>query len=262
MEQKNNFKKIIDWDRVALLLGIAIVGAVITISGDFLMGWATKDMSLKGIERELSQFHSVSDDRMFMSAIVGLIGVPMGIAGHFAIYNTLKPYSQKYAKLYVIGNFGFLTFGGAGVHVSSVGLAYFYKHMSLANPKAALVHSTKIAMYILVPLYVVVAICWVIMVYAQFMAVIKGRSPYPRSCLVFSMAVGTVMISLTGLAGNHAIVNALMVGAFSFGNIWTLSGHLILLPKAKQKYESDLLAIDKKSNSKEVLANDVGIDIR
>ena len=243
MEQKNNFKKIIDWDRVALLLGIAIVGAVITISGDFLMGWATKDMGLKGIERELSQFHSVSDDRMFMSAIVGLIGVPMGIAGHFAIYNTLKPYSQKYAKLYVIGNFGFLTFGGAGVHVSSVGLAYFYKHMSMANPRAALVHSTKIAMYILVPLYVVV-------VYAQFMAVIRGRSPYPRSCLVFSMAVGTVMISLIGLAGNHAIVNALMVGAFSFGNIWTLSGHLILLPKAKQKYEGDLLAIDNKSNSK------------
>ena len=120
----------------------------------------------------------------------------------------------------------------------------------MANPRAALVHSTKIAMYILVPLYVVVTICWVIMVYAQFMAVIRGRSPYPRSCLVFSMAVGTVMISLIGLAGNHAIVNALMVGAFSFGNIWTLSGHLILLPKAKQKYESDLLAIDKKSNSK------------
>ena len=95
MEQKNNFKKIIDWERVTVLLGIAIVGAVITILGDFLMGWATKDMGLKGIERELSQFHSVSDDRMFMSAIVGLIGVPMGIAGHFAIYNTLPDFRKN-----------------------------------------------------------------------------------------------------------------------------------------------------------------------
>ena len=43
MEQKNNFKKIIDWERVTVLLGIAIVGAVITILGDFLMGWELRE---------------------------------------------------------------------------------------------------------------------------------------------------------------------------------------------------------------------------
>ena len=244
MEKKDKFLNNINWNRVALLLCVAIIGAILTISGDFLMGWATKNMKLKGIERELSQFHSVSDKRMFLSAIFGLIGVPMGILGHFGIYKTMKPYSTKYSRLYLVGIFGILIFGGAGVHVSSIGLAYFYKHMAEVDPTRALQGARNIALYVLIPLYVIVTICWVIMVWAQLRAVTKKLSPYPLTSLICSMAVGTVLISLTGFAGNHAAVNALMVGAFSFGNIWTLTGHLILLPKAREKHRRNLILQD------------------
>jgi len=47
------------------------------------------------------------------------------MVGHFGIYKLLKPCSQKYAKLYATGIVGFLAFGGAGVHISSVESAFF-----------------------------------------------------------------------------------------------------------------------------------------
>ena len=99
MEDKNKLKKDIDWDKIALLLKIGIIGALFLVVGDFLMGWGIKDMSLRGIEGQISQYLGVSDKRMFWSAICGLIGVPVEIVGHFGIYKTIKPYSLKYARL-------------------------------------------------------------------------------------------------------------------------------------------------------------------
>ena len=83
------------------------------------MGWGVKNMSLSGLEQQVSQYLTVSDRRMFWSSLLGLLGVPIACVGHFGVYKLLKPYSRKYAKLYLIGILGFLAFGGAGVHVSS-----------------------------------------------------------------------------------------------------------------------------------------------
>lgn len=236
--------KDIKWNKVRLLLKIGIVGAVVILVGDLLMGWGVKDMSLSGIEQQVSQYLMVSDSRIFWSSFLGLLGVPIACVGHFGIYKLLKPYSKKYAKLYAIGILGFLAFGGAGVHVSSVASAFFYKYMTAVSPETALVASMKFASYFPLPLYIALIPCCVIMVYAHIRAVAGGFSPYPRWCWVFSMLVGALLVSLISIFGNHAIVNAIMVGVFSFGNIWMLSGHLLMLNKAKENREKTLLVDD------------------
>ncbi len=225
---KEEFKEKINWGKVRLLLKIGILGAVIILIGDLLMGWGVKDMGLSGIEQQVSQYLTVSDGRMFWSSILGLIGVPIACVGHFGLYKTLKPYSRKYARLYLIGILGFLAFAGAGVHLSSVESAFFYKYMTAVSPETALATSIKFASYFLLPLYITLIFFWILVVYAHIKAVVKGFSPYPRWCWVFSMPVGTLLVSLVAIFGNHAIVNALMVGAFSFGNIWMLGGHLLM----------------------------------
>ena len=237
MREETKFKENIDRNRMAFLFKIGITGAFIILAGDFLMGWGVRDLSLSGIEGQISQYLTVSDGRMFWSSFLGMIGVPLACVGHIGIYKLLKPYSRKYAGLYMIGMLGFLAFGGAGVHVSSVESAFFYKYMTAADPNNALAAAIKFASYFLLPLYIILLICWIILVYAHIMAVAKGFSPYPRWCWVFSMPVGTLLFSLFGILGNHAIVNAIMVGAFSFGNIWTLTGHLLMLYKAKEDLE-------------------------
>jgi len=48
------------------------------------------------------------------------------------------------------------------------------------------------------------------------------------------MSVGTLLVNLIAIFGNYAIVNAIIVGAFSLGNIWALAGHFLMLGNAKE----------------------------
>ncbi len=240
MKEEIEFKEDIDWSKVGLLIKVGLIGAFIILAGDLLMGWGIRDVSLSGIEGQVSQYLTISDSRMFWSSFLGLLGVPIASVGHLGVYKLLKPYSQKYAKLYAIGILGFLTFGGSGVHVSSVESAFFYKYMTVASPYTALAASMKFVSYFPLPLYIALLTCWIVMVYAHIKAVAKGFSPYPRWCWVFSMPVGTLFVSLISTFGNYAIVNAIMVGAFSLGNIWELSGHLLMLGKAKENWKKSL----------------------
>ncbi len=51
------------------------------------------------------------------------------------------------------------------------------------------------------------------------------------------MPVGDLLFSLAGIFGNHAIVNAIVMGALTLGNIWMLSGVLLMLGKAKENHK-------------------------
>ena len=226
---KSNYE--LERNRIALLLKLGILGSLVILSGDMLMGWGVKDTTLPGLESQLSPYLEISDLRMILASIFGFAGVPLAVIGHYGIYKLLKPYSTKYARMYGFGNLSFLAFGGAGVHVSSVEAAYFYRNMMKADPTMAMDSTLHLAIYFLLPLYVIMIIGWIIMSYGHIRAITKGLSPYPRWFWIFSMPVGTLLFSLIGLFGNHALVNALMTGAFSLGNVWSLVGHLLMLPK-------------------------------
>ena len=227
-------RKEIDRNRTALLLKTGILGAAVILAGDLLMGWGVRDAQLTGLAGQLSPYLAVSDSRMFWASVLGFTGVPLAVAGHFGIYRLIKPCSRSCARMYAAGNLGFLAFGGAGVHVSSVEAAFFYKYMTAADAGTALASTVKFASCFLLPLYIVVLACWAVMVYAQIRAIAGKHSPYPRWCWVFSMLVGSLFVSPLGLLGNYAPVNALMVGAFSLGNVWTLAGHLWMLRRSEK----------------------------
>jgi len=236
MMQEIIIKEDINWDRVTLLLKIGIVGAFINLAGDLLAGWGVRDMNLTGIEGLVSQYLAMSDRRMFWSAILGLVGAPVSVFGHFGIYKLIKPYSRQYAKLYGVGMLGCLALGGSGVHMSSLASAFFYKYMTAAAPGTALAVSIKFVCYFSLPLYIAFFVFWLIAVYAHIRAIAKGFSPYPRWCWVFSMPVGGLLFSLVNVFGNHALVNAIALGALTLGNIWKMGGHLLMLNKAKDNW--------------------------
>ncbi|NMD38725.1 MAG: hypothetical protein GYA87_08630 [Christensenellaceae bacterium] len=236
MNKKNKFAQNINWERVSLLMKIGILGALINLAGDLLSGWGVRDTTIAGIEGLVSQYLTMPDGRMFWSAMLGLFGAPISVFGHLSIYKLIKPFSRKYAKLYGIGMVGCLALGGSGVHMSSLASAFFYKYITLANPEHALAVSIKFVRYFSLPLYILFFIFWFIAVYAHIKAITGAFSPYPRRGWVFSMPVGALFFSLVNVFGNHAIVNAIMVGALTLGNIWMLGGHLLMLSKVKENW--------------------------
>ncbi|HHW94616.1 MAG TPA: hypothetical protein GX736_01620 [Mogibacterium sp.] len=236
MRQERILKENIDWDRVSLLIKIGIAGAVINLAGDLISGWGVRNMCLPGIEGMVSHYLLMSDKRIFWSAMLGLVGVPVSGIGHIGIYKLIRPYSRKYAGLYGVGIFGCYTFGGSGVHMSSLAAVFFYKYMTAAAPETALAASIKFLCYFSLPLYIALMTCWLIQAYAHIRVISIGLSPYPRWCWVFTTPVGTLIAGLFSIFGNYAIVNAITVGAFTLGNIWTLGGHLFMLDKARENW--------------------------
>lgn len=109
--------------------------------------------------------------------------------------------------------------------------------MTAAAPESALAASVKFACYFSLPLYIALITCMLISTYAYIRAIASGLSPYPRWCWVFSIPVGTLLISLVSFFGNHAIVNAIMLGSLTFGNIWKMSGALLMLDRARENRE-------------------------
>ena len=237
-EIKSN--KEIDWGKVSFLLKIGILGALINLVGDTLVSWGVRNTSLIGIEGQVFHYLSVSDSRIFWSAILGLIGAPVSVCGHLGIYKLIKPYSKKYAKFIIVGLIGCFALGGAGVHMSSLAALFFYKYMMVVSPSTALASSIKFVCYFSLPLYIAFFVFLFIEVYGHIRAIAGGFSPYPRWYWIFSMPVGGLIFNLFSVFGNYEIVNAIVVGALTLGNIWQLSGSLYLLDKAKENWENEV----------------------
>jgi len=237
MKEKIALKKDIDWNKISLLMKIGLLGALINLAGDMIIGWGIRNEYLIGIEGFISHYLKVSDIRLFWSAILGLIGAPVSTIAHFGVYQLIKQFSQKYSKLYRNGLFGCLILGGPGVHMSSVATAFFYKYMTVVSPNTALAASIKFACYFSLPLYIPFFAFLITETYAHLKVISTGLSPYPRWCWIFSLPVGTLIFSFIKLLGNHAIVNAIMVGSLTLGNIWTIAGLLMMLKKAEENWQ-------------------------
>ena len=76
-------------NQIALFLKIGIIGAVVILAGDLLMGWGLKDMSKTGLAYQLSQYLTISDRRMFWAAVLGFTGVPLADTSGFTNCSSL-----------------------------------------------------------------------------------------------------------------------------------------------------------------------------
>lgn len=65
----------LDWQRIEKLLRIGLFAGIMVLVGNMLLGWGVADESLRGVEKELSAYLTLSDTRIFWSAFLGLIEV-------------------------------------------------------------------------------------------------------------------------------------------------------------------------------------------
>lgn len=227
--------KTLDKQRIRKLLIIGLFAGIMVFVGDFILGYGTGDESLGGLERKLSAYLSLSDTQIFVSALLGFIGIPLEGLCYFAIYRMIAPFSEKYAHIFRSGIFGYLIFGGCGVHVPCLACVFFYKYMMNVSPGTAYESTIKFGMYFLLPGIVMFLIFFVVQSFAHIAAFVKGLTPYPKWCLIFCLPVGMAATMLLKLFGDVAITNALTAAWISIGNIWQFGGLLITMKKAKWK---------------------------
>ena len=227
---KENFNTIgidsnLDWERIAKLLRIGLFAGIMVLIGDMLLG----------MEKALSPYITLSDGRIFWSSFLGMIGIPLEGLCYFGIYRLMAGKSPKHAHAYRSGILGFLIFGAFGVHVPCLSSVFFLKYMYEANPENAHDLAIKYGSYFLLPGIILFFIFWVILCAVQISAFVKGMTPYPKWCWIFSIPVGMILVLPFAWFDNQAWANALTAGYTSIGNIWMFGGLLFTMKLAKRK---------------------------
>lgn len=218
----------LDWDRISHLMRIGLIAGIMVLVGDMLLGWGVSDPTLNGIARKLSAYNTLSDSRIFWSAFLGFVGIPLEGVCYFAIHRMIVPYSEKYAHMYRTGILGYIAFGGCGVHVPCLATVFFYKYMMQVNPDKALELTIKYGYFFLIPGTIAFLVFFVIQSIAHISAFIKGLTPYPKWCWIFCLPVGMGITAVLNVFGNYAFINAITAGWISVGNIWMFLGLLLM----------------------------------
>ena len=226
--------KELDWDRITHLFKIGIVAALMGLVGDLILGWGVVDDSLSGMDQYFSRYLTVSDDRIFRSAVLGLIGIPVECLCYFGIYRLIANTNEKLAHIYRSGILGMLAFGSF-CHVVCCASVYHLNAVHRIDPNASSVGTVKFALYFLVPVTLIFIVFFMITTVTQIIAFVKGYTPYPKWCWIFSIASGIVIVVVTRFFGNSEAANAIGTGWISIGGLWTYSGLLIMMKKAKAK---------------------------
>lgn len=79
-------EKALDWPRIQHLLKLGTFASVMVLIGDMLLGWGVGNPSVAELPTVFTRYLSVSDGRIFASALLGLIGIPIECLCWFAIY--------------------------------------------------------------------------------------------------------------------------------------------------------------------------------
>ena len=222
----------LDWARIRKLMVIGLLAGCMVMAGDMLLGWGTRDSGKAGLEHFLSCYLTLTDSRIFWSALLGLIGIPTEGLCMFAIYRLIASRSLRLAHLYRAGIFGYLIFGGCGVHVPCLACVFVYRHMAEISPESAVDLTFRFGLYFLLPATILFLIFWAIHSYAHIATFVTGMTPYPRWCWIFCMPVGQGLTMLLKLAPETELRNALTAGWLSVGNIWMMGGLLLTMKYA------------------------------
>ncbi len=223
----------LDMPRIRHLMKIGLVTAIVALVGDILLGYGTVDAAESDIP-VMSRYLTVSDKRIFWSAILGMIGIPLECLCYFSIYRLIAAKSEKYAHTVRAGIFGCAVFGGCGVHVPCCATVYFMKKIYEFDPDRAVEMTMKFMAYFLAPATALFLIFFLILTVTQVKAIVRSLTPLPRWAWVFSILGGLPAAAILKIP-NLPLTNGLATGWINIGNIWMFGGLLLLTYKTEEQ---------------------------
>lgn len=224
----------LDTARIEHLFKIGIFAVLMVLAGDMLLGYGVSESGTKGLEASFSRYMTVPDWRIFWSATLGLIGIPLECLCYFGVYRLMAERSPKHAHAYRAGIFGALILG-ALVHVVCCAAAYFCKSVKAFSHDTAMDETVRFMGYFLLPATLIFLVFFGILIGVQISAFSKEKTPLPKWCWVFTPLFGVLLTTIMKLTGDHSLTNAIATGWISVGNLWTFGGLLIISRKHLHK---------------------------
>ncbi len=109
MKNKNYFK-------VRKLLLYGMIGAVLTMIGDFLLLGVDSTGAVDALGQYILAAEKLSYTRIGLAGFFGFAGIPITAFGFYALYELMQDKTSVLARVYKASVYGYVAFGGA-IHI-------------------------------------------------------------------------------------------------------------------------------------------------
>lgn len=211
---------------------IGIIASVITvIGGELPIGWVVNPEAENEIMSMIMGYGSLSNIQLACGAFFGGIAIPLQYYGFKAVSLIIKDGGNEKTGRIVDAGAKFTAFFGGVVHVICVALMFVIRiYMPITDniPQDII----DFALWLVLPVSFVFMTVYTAMLIAIFIAVVKGRTFFPKWAAVFNpMLTKFIIPVISFILPNTEITNALNMADMGLGSLITFSGLLMLMEK-------------------------------
>jgi hypothetical protein len=211
---------------------IGMIGAILTIVGDFLLLGVDSSTSSGGLfDKYLDIASKISYTRIGLAGFFGYLGIPLTAIGFLALYRMVKEKESCLAKVYKWSMILCFAALGGGIHIICCYLVAGMK-MNIEAGTADIV-SAVIAQQagFLVPSCIVFFVVYFVACISMIVLIAKGKTILPKWMWILNPFVMKIVINALGRLGTSAFFNGLACSNMSLGALIILLTWMIAIKR-------------------------------
>ena len=216
------------------ILIIGIIGAILTVIGDFLLLGVDYSGAVGTMGRYIVSAEKVSYTRIGLAGFFGYVGIPLTAWAYGVLYSLSANKNGRLCRLYRLSVWGYAVTGGA-VHVMC---CYIMTGIKKALETGTLEDSIlKVILNeqggFLIPCCLVFFLFFGICIVTMAFLIGKGKTCLPKWMCLFNLLVFKLVFNVIGNFGTSAFLNGLACSNMSLGALIILCVWLVYLHHKK-----------------------------
>ena len=221
-------------------LKIGLFGSFLTLMGDCLIGAAKFPDGANMIEGYFAIALAMPAWRPILGGLIGFAGICLEFPALMTICPLIREKMPRGGRFYQLSMYVYLAVGGGAVHLPCGVFMWIYKTVAeAAGQEIGYDIALRYLLYFMLPTAVVFSVFFIGASAVQFIAFIRGRTPFPKWYCVFNLLFGKAVFNSVRQLGNTALINGIGTSNMSLGAIIMFTALLLGWKKyvSEREYE-------------------------
>ena len=219
-----------DYCKVKKLLLYGMIGAVLTMIGDFLLLGVDSTGAVGALGQYILAAEKISYTRIGLAGSFGFAGIPVTAFGFYALYELMQDKTSALARIYKASVYGFAVSGGA-IHIICCYLVTGMKKALEIGTDQESMLSVILAEQggYLIPCFVIFLAFYLANVITMILGISKGKTPLPRWMWLINPFTFKILLNLVGKMSTAAFWNGIACSNMSLGALIIFLAWMLVL---------------------------------
>ena len=219
-----------DYCKVRKLLLYGMIGAVLTMIGDFLLLGVDSTGAIGALGQYILAAEKISYTRIGLAGSFGFAGIPVTAFGFYALYELMQDKTSILARIYKASVYGFAVSGGA-IHIICCYLVTGMKKALETGTDQESMLSVILAEQggYLIPCFIIFMAFYLANVITMILGISKGKTPLPRWMWLINPFTFKILLNLVGKMSTAAFWNGIACSNMSLGALIIFLAWMLVL---------------------------------